>query len=279
MFDFSDDELWFLIVALIGACLGACRWYLTLFRVSSLNRDSKSQVLLHLAPLICLVLLTIVLQTLADPVYVVGHLDYTLLFLAGGACWIFGASETFALMGVSTLDDAMRRRNPAAAIAVAGGVLGVMFAYSGSNIGNGPTIWTTLVPAFVSTGVLLALWFALELMGSGWEAITLDHDVAAGIRLAAFLVCTGAILGRAMAGDWIDWDSTFSEFVKLAWPAAVLVPLMTLLNRRYAPTPQRPSPESGKCGWTPALLMFGITAVYLAYLGPPEVAPAVSFLS
>jgi uncharacterized membrane protein YjfL (UPF0719 family) len=278
MFDFSEDEWVFLLVALAGTCYGAWRWYFTLLRMSSLNGDTKSQGLLYLTPLTCLVLLMIVLQTMADPEYVAGHMDYTLLFLSGGACWIFGASEAFPLMGVSTLDDAMRRRNPAAAIAVAGGALGVTLAYSGSNIGNGPTIWTTLIPAFVSTGVLLALWFILEVMGGEWEAITLDRDVAAGIRLAGFLVCAGAILGRAMAGNWFDWDSTFKEFVKLGWPAALLVPLMTTVNRKYAPTPQEPNPESGRCGWAPALLMLGFTTAYLVYLGPPETAPAAAFL-
>jgi uncharacterized membrane protein YjfL (UPF0719 family) len=218
----------------------------------------------------------IVLQTMADPVYVAGHLDYTLLFLAGGACLIFFASDVFALMGVSTIDDAMRRHNPAAAIAVTGGMLGVTLAYSGSNIGNGPTIWTTLVPAFVATAVLLALWFILEVIGGAWEAITIDHDTAAGIRLAALLVCAGAILGRAMAGDWFDWDSTFSDFVKLGWPVAALILLMAKLNRTYAPTPQQPHPDSAAKGWTPALVVIVLTAAYLVYLGPPEVAPALT---
>lgn len=274
MFDFSEDEWVFMVVAVAGTCVGAWRWYSTLLRVSPLNGDSRSQVLLNLAPPASLALLMIVLQTLADPVYVAGHLDYTLLFLAGGACWIFGSSEVFALMGVSTIDDAMRRRNPAAAVAVAGGVVGVTLAYAGSNIGNGPTIWTTLAPAFVATTILLAFWFTLELAGGAYEAITLDHDVAAGIRLAAFLICAGAILGRAMAGDWLDWDSTFSEFVKLGWPAALLIPAMVMMNRHYAPTPQQPTPEFGKCGLTPAIVMLGLTVAYLVYLGFPQVAPA-----
>ena len=276
MFDFSDDEWVFMLVALAGAGIGIWRWYWTLLRVSRLNMHSRSQLLLILAPLASLVLVTIVLQNLADPVYVAGHLDYTLLFLAGGAAWIFGASELFSLMGVSTRDDAMRRRNPAAAIAVSGGVLGVALAYAGSNIGNGPTVWTTLAPAFVAAAVLLAFWFMIELLGGAFEAITLDHDVAAGIRLAAFLVSAGAILGRAMAGDWLDWAGTFSEFAKLGWPATLLIPTMVLMNRTFAPTPQQPNPEAGRCGLTPALIILALTAAYLMYLGVPPVAPPLA---
>lgn len=262
-----------MIAASVGALMGGWRWYLTLTRVSPLHASARSQVLLMLAPLASLLVLMLVLQTLADPVYVAGHLDYTLLFLVGGASWVFAATEAFPLLGVSAADDAMRRHNPAAAIAVSGGVFGVMLAYAGSNIGNGPTIWTTLLPAFVATGVLLLLWFILELIGGSFEAITLDRDVAAGIRLAAFLVCAGAILGRAMAGDWLDWNSTFQEFIALGWPAALLVPAMTMMNRRYAPTPQMPHPDPGKCGVTPALVLVVLTAIYLVYLGIPEVAP------
>jgi uncharacterized membrane protein YjfL (UPF0719 family) len=273
MFDFSEDEWVFLLVACAGALAGAWRWYSTLMRVSPLSANAKSQVLLLLTPLASLVFLMLVLQTLADPVYVAGHIDYTLLFLAGGALWMFAAAEFFPLMGVSAQDDAMRRHNPAAAIAVSGGALGVMLAYAGSNIGNGPTIWTTLIPAFVATAVLLALWFIVELTGGSFEAITLDRDEAAGIRLAAFLICSGAILGRAMAGDWSGWNSTFSEFVILGWPAALLVPAMGMMNRRYAPSPQIPHPETGKCGITPAVLLIALTAIYLAYLGMPEVEP------
>jgi uncharacterized membrane protein YjfL (UPF0719 family) len=168
----------------------------------------------------------------------------------------------------------MRGHNPSAAIAVAGGMVGVMSAYAGSNVGNGPTIWTTLIPALVATGVLLALWLTVELAGGAFEAITLDRDVAAGIRLAAFLVSAGAILGRAMAGDWSNWRSTFTEFAALAWPAALLVPAMTTMNRRYRPTPRKPVPEPGRRGVAPAVIMLALTAVYLAYLGMPEVAPA-----
>jgi uncharacterized membrane protein YjfL (UPF0719 family) len=276
MFDFSEDEWVFMVAATVGAALGIGRWYLTLLSVSPLHRHSGSRQLLILAPVASLALVAIVLQSLADPVYVAGHLDYMLLFLAGAACWIFGAARSFSLMGVSTRDDAMRRRNPAAAIAVAGGVLGVALAYAGSNIGNGPTIWTTLLPAFVAAAVLLTLWFTVELLGGASEAITIDHDVAAGVRLAAFLVSAGAILGRAMAGDWFDWDSTFAEFVALGWPAALLIPAMVLMNRQMAPTPQQPQPEVTRCGLTPAVVIIALTVAYLVYLGAPPVAPALA---
>ncbi|HEX4997550.1 MAG TPA: hypothetical protein VFY29_04965 [Terriglobia bacterium] len=274
MFDFSDDEWMFLMVAIIAGAIGAWRWYSTALRRSPFMSDSKPQVLLIFAPLASLAILFLVLQSLADPVYVAGHLDYTLLFMAGGAFWIFGASETFGVMGVSAGADAMRGRNPAAAIAVSGGIAGVALAYAGSNIGNGPTIWTTLVPAFTAATTLLVLWFFLEGIGGEWEAITLDKDIAAGIRLAAFLISAGSILGRAMAGDWIDWDQTFLDFVKFGWPAALLVPAMIWMNSRFAPTPDTLRPGLFRCGVMPALVMLGLAAFYVVSLGMPVVAPA-----
>jgi uncharacterized membrane protein YjfL (UPF0719 family) len=274
MWDFSEDETVFFGAALLCGGVSAGLWYSTMLRLSALQTDTRSRRLLCWTPVVALAVLLVVLQTLADPVYVAGHLDYTLLFMLGGACWAFVVPRLFTLLGVSATDDAMLRRNPAAAIAVAGGILGVMFAYAGSNVGNGPTIWTTLAPAFVSTAVLLALWLILELIGGAAEAITVERDTAAGIRLAAFLVSAGAILGRAMAGDWSDWNSTFSEFQSLGWPAALLVPAMIVMNRAYRPTPEQALPPVVRCGVQPAVVMLALAAAYLLYLGAPEVAPA-----
>jgi hypothetical protein len=64
MFDFSEDEWLFMVAACVGALVGGWRWYLTLMRISPLNANAKSQVLLLLTPLASLVLLMLVLQTL-----------------------------------------------------------------------------------------------------------------------------------------------------------------------------------------------------------------------
>ncbi len=272
MWDFSGDEVLFLVVAAVVALVTTVRWYYFVGRAKSFRPSPSRLVLAFLPPTLVIVLIT-VLQTLADPVWVVGRLDYTLLFTAGGIAWMFVAAAASALMGVSVRDDALERGNVAAAVVVAGVMTGVMLAYAGSNVGNGPTIWTTLAPASVATLVLLAAWALLEGMTDTAEAITVERDLATGVRVGAFLACAGAVLGRAMAGDWYDWPGTFTEFARLGWPVGAAVAVMIALHHGLRPTPARPIPSVVACGLVPAAALVAVTLGYLLALGMPEVAP------
>ena len=273
MWDFSGDEVLFLVVAAVVAFVATVRWYYFVGRAKSF-RPAPARIVLAFLPLALLIVLVTVLQTLADPVWVVGRLDYTLLFTAGGIAWMFAAASAFALLGVSVRDDALERGNEAAMIVVAGGMAGVMLAYAGSNVGNGPTIWTTLLPALVGTLALFVAWGLLEALTDTAEAVTVERDVATGVRVGVFLACAGLIIGRAMAGDFYAWDDTFTEFAKLAWPVAALVCVMIVLHHFMRPTVARPIPSVVAAGLVPAAAIVAITVGYVLALGMPEVAPA-----
>jgi hypothetical protein len=148
-----------------------------------------------------------------------------------------------------------------------------MLAYAGSNVGNGPTIWTTLLPGLVATVILLGLWVMLELTGGARDAITIDHDLAAAVRVAGMLIGCGAILGRAMAGDWHGYGETWAEFIRLGWPVLPLVAFTAAMNRLSAPTPFRPHPPVLTAGVLPAAVLIALAGAYVIYLGVPEVAP------
>src|SRR6185295_19171307 len=111
-----------------------------------------------------------------------------LLFLAGGGLWLRITGQAMPLLGISPIDDAIERSNPAAAAAVCGGLLGSSVVYAGANVGSGATIETTLVPALAATALWFALWALVELISSPAEAITIDRDLAAGVRHGAWLV-------------------------------------------------------------------------------------------
>ena len=273
MWDFSGDEVLFLVAAGIVALVTTVRWYYFVGRAKTYRPSPTRVVLIFLPPTLLVVLIT-VLQTLADPVWVVGRLDYTLLFTAGGIAWMFLGASAFALLGVDPRDDALERNNDAATIAVAGGMAGIVLLYAGSNVGNGPTIWTTLLPAVVAALALLAAWGMLEALTDTAEAITVERDVATGVRVGTFLACAGLILGRAMAGDFYAWGDTFVEFGRLAWPAAALVPVMVVLHHIMRPTMTRPAPSVVAAGLVPAAALVAITIGYLLSLGMPQVAPA-----
>jgi hypothetical protein len=171
-------------------------------------------------------------------------------------------------------DDAVERGNTAAVVVACGAVVGITLAYAQSNIGTGPTIWTTLVPAFFATLGLFVTWMIAEVIGGGIaEAVTVDRDVASAVRLAALLAASGAILGRAMAGDWTDWRSTFVDFAAQGWPALVLAAAAGVAHRALRPTPQRPRPPIVPLGVIPAVIMIVVAAGWLVYLGKPFVKP------
>jgi hypothetical protein len=276
VWDFSGDEVLFFLVAGIVALVTTVRWYYFIGRTKTF-RPSTAHLVLAILPPVLVIFLLVVLSTLADPVYVAGKLDYTLLFTAGGIAWMFVAAAAFALLGVNARDDALERGNRAATFVIAGGMIGVMFAYAGSNVGNGPTIWTTLVPAFVATLALLVAWGALETLTDTAEAITIERDPAAGIRVGTFLACAGLICGRAMAGDFDEgagYAGTFREFVMAAWPLVLFVVAMVLVHHFTRPTPTRPNPSVAAAGIIPAAAIVAATIAYVLALGKPYVAPA-----
>src|SRR5688500_19527091 len=127
MWDFSGDEVLFLVVAGIVAVVATIRWYYFVGRAKSF-RPAPARLVLAFLPLALLIVLVTVLQTLADPVWVVGRLDYTLLFTAGGIAWMFAAASAFALLGVSVRDCALVRVNAVAMFSVVGEMSGALHA-------------------------------------------------------------------------------------------------------------------------------------------------------
>ena len=106
----------------------------------------------------------------------------------------------------------MERANGSASLAVAGAIIGITLAYAGGNIGDGPGWWVVVFCAALATLALFAAWMLLELASGVSDAVTVDRDPSAGMRLGGFLVACGLILGRS-AGDWISVDATVRDFV------------------------------------------------------------------
>jgi hypothetical protein len=107
------------------------------------------------------------------------------------------------------------------------------------------------------------------------ETITIDRDVAFATRHAGWLVAAGLVIGRAAAGDWHDWPSTYAEMLRLGWPALGLAAFVAVSHRLFRPTPQNPHPPLLTAGVVPALVLIGAAIAYLAVLGPPEVGKHV----
>ena len=277
MWDFSDDETAFMLAAGAVGIVGLFRFYLNIIRAirwlaevlpvantACIDADSGSTI----------VLLYIVLHTLADPMYVAGHLDYTLLFMAGGALWIFGAAEGFVMLGISMRDDALERGNFPAAVTVAGGMFAVMLVYAGSNVGNGPTIWTTLWPALVATICLMLLWGIAELVSGTRDAITIDRDPATAIQNGrVFNGCRrdpGPRDGRRLARLGRHISGVHSSGLACGDLRACHCDF-ELFTR--APTPSDPRPSIVSHGLIPAAVVIACATAYVISLGWPQIAP------
>lgn len=256
-FDFDGDE-WLFFLAAAASVVGLIvTYYLPLLSISFLNRSGLQSLALACLPLVALVPTFVVLQRWADP-QVVGHLDYTILFMLGGGMWIFVASRFLEVLGISIRDDAIERDNPAALVAVWGILSAVGVVYALSNIGTGATIWTTLLTGFVATVALLLMPFLIELTGGAVaDAITIDRDVASGLRLGGALLGCSVILGHAAAGNWTSWNHTWSDLARRGWPAVVIAVGAGALQRMLGPTAHRPQPGILKFGVVPATLFVG----------------------
>jgi hypothetical protein len=158
-------------------------------------------------------------------------------YCALGLVWVGATQWAFAFLGVSTRDDAIERRNPAAAIVSAGQVVAATCCFAGANIGNGPGVEVVLFCAMLSTISLFLLWVVFDRIAWIGDTVTVERNVFAGIRLAGWFVATGIVLGGGIAGDWYSASRTLIEFGVYAWPAAALTAAAAFLELRLRKYP------------------------------------------
>ena len=263
----DGDEVFMLLACGVLTLLAASKWYGGLLTVTTIGCRSSQRLLLALMPVGCLVLLQFVLMCwAAHEVREQG--EYDVLFLAGGATWLGLAGIVMRAIGISPRDDALESRNSAAVIAVCGGWLGAILTYGGGNIGEGPTIWTTFIPAALATLALLGSWILLEIVCRPTQAISIDRDVASAARLAGFLIAVGLVLGRSVAGDWHSWGETLRDFVAQAWPALLLTIAAAIMQTIWRPTPGQPRHPVFSRGLLPGFGLLAVAILYVFLLGP-----------
>lgn len=149
---------------------------------------------------------------------------YLAFYVTLGAAVVGLGSVALDRMGLSLRDDVIERGNPAACYAWSGALLGLVCAFGGANIGDGPGWWVVVFCSGMSVGGLLLGWVLLDRIGHAGEHITVERDPASGARLAGWFVGAGAILGRAAAGDWTTVDDAIRDFLHHGvWAIALTV--------------------------------------------------------
>lgn len=107
---------------------------------------------------------------------------------------------------------------------------GVSCSFAGGNIGNGPGVAVVLFSSALSTALFFALWFALDILTSISDAITIERANGAGIRIAGFLAGIGLLSGWSVAGDWVSAAATLKEFLYYSWPAVTLTTIAIFME-------------------------------------------------
>lgn len=255
----SEDEI---LVTIAATVVGPVLWAFWLFRITRVaavrpGRAGVRAVVLTLAA--CSVFIFGVLKTAAS-FDVVDAPQYLFMYLVAGLAWLRVAEWFFRFAGLSVRDDIAERRNTAAVPAFAGALAGVTFCYAGANVGDGPGWWVVVFSAGLATASLFGVWLALASLGDGIDAVTIDRDIAAGVRLGAFLAACGVVLGRAVAGNWESAAQTVADAAP-ALPVVILMLGAALVVERLArPTPRRPRAPLLLFGIVPAVVYFGIAA-------------------
>jgi len=149
--------------------------------------------------------------------------DEIAFYLAMCAGWLLLTVLAFEYMGVSVRDDVAGRRNWAATAALCGLMAGETFSLAGANTGNGPGPEVVVLCGAITTAVLFLLWSVLNAFAGIVDIVTIEREPGAGIRAAGFLAGSGAILGAAVAGDWISLEQTLRDFVYYGWPVFVVL--------------------------------------------------------
>ena len=225
----SKDEIFILVFGLALSAWVGGRWYWHLATPRLAKYPGYWRQWLGVAPLAWLVGLFIVLRSAASfDVREAGQ--YIAFYLVLGAAWIFCAAQMMALFGVSVRDDAIERRNPAAAILVIAAMAGQTAVYAGGNIGDGPGWWVVILAAAIGGATWCLLWWIVESMTGASEEITVGRDIPMAVRLGGYMIASGILCGRGVAGDWVSLANTVAELGD-AWSVLLLLALAIGIER------------------------------------------------
>jgi hypothetical protein len=260
----SDDERF---IAVTSGILAAAYWGGWLSIATGTNRLARPAwrvVAVIGMVLVSLAVVFIALVTRADP-QVRSSTGYVVLFLGVAAVTLAAAGVVGWALGLPVLDGFVRDRNRAIGWAVGGLWLGTGLVNAGANIGRGDTIYTTLGPLALALGALLALAVILAAMTGRFRAIRLDRDTPAGVRVGGLFIAWGAILGRAVAGDWESTRQTWEDFFAYGRPVLLLLIAAVPVEWALRPTVRRPR-TGWAMGFVPAAAYLGAAAASVVFL-------------
>jgi hypothetical protein len=241
--------------------------YRRLISLHGMGDGPFARWIVGMVPVACCALLLAVLRNWADPeVRADGALQAG--FVIAWGCAVLWTQVLGALLGIDVLEHGIEGRNPAAAWAGVGLMIGATLATAGANVGQGPTEATTLGPMFLAVGGLMTLWATFSAITGSVAAVAVERDLPSGLRTAALLVALGLILGRSVAGDWVSVEATLRDYLRQGLaPSAMLLGIATVIEFLERPTKRRPVTSIARSGVSAAALYLAFAAAWLWHLG------------
>lgn len=262
----SQDELVLTIFAAAVSFIYWLLWYIKILGKISYSSSRAGRALLSLAPIISLAALFVILRNFAsfdvkdNPFYL------SMYCFIGGVCTAI-MTEILSGFGLSYQFDAIERNNAAAAAAIFGVVIAFCLCYAGGNIGDGPGWYVVIFCAALSSGTLLLILAILFTFTNLLDILTIDRDIATGIRIASFLLSLSLLFGRAVAGDWISAEQTVIDFYSIAWVGVFFIIIEIILLSIYKPTPSEPKLSVFLYGIIPAVIYLAASVYYIRAAG------------
>ncbi len=259
----SDDEIIVLVLSMCSALLMGLFWCLMVWRMRIAAYPGGWRIWLGWAPVASAVSILIALKVAAAQ-DVRNAVQYLILYTAMGSVWVLAAMCFLPLLGLSYRDDAVERRNPAAALVMLCAMAALSAIYAGANIGDGPGWWVVVFSSFIGTAAwFVLLWAVLAFSGAG-EGITVGRDFALAIRLGGWMIAAGIALGRGAAGDWESPGATVHDFWT-AWPALALAVAFIVVERVFKGASNRGSVYAALAQ---AAVMVGLSIAWIS-VGQP----------
>jgi uncharacterized membrane protein YjfL (UPF0719 family) len=263
--DIGGDEA----LLLIGSGITCFAGVVKLLRSSSISKLGAApgqRLPLYMALLLSLTCLCLAARFLTAKEVRESGTYIVLVILLGGAQLVF-TSLVFPWLGIGLRQDAFEGRNPAAMLALSGAFVGVALIYIGASVGEGPSFWNNIFGTALGLLTWFTLWLFLTLGAGVNSSVTEERDVATGARLAGFLISSGLVLARALAGDWHSAAATVHDFAREGWPALLLLVLAILVELGLRPWPGRRIGPFTTYGLIPAMLYLCLGIAWTLHLG------------
>jgi hypothetical protein len=255
----SDEVAVSVVAAIIACALYARTAFLALRLHPMLVTPRLRAAVLAAAPVITGGLALLLNGLAASDVR--GDPRYVFFFTALGAAWFqLIALFAFPLLGALPIREMLQRRSAPSVVLYVSALASLALCYAGANFGEGPGWGVVIASAIPATLGLLLIWTVIEIVSRASEAVAIERDLAAAIRLSGALLAASLIFGRAVAGSWQGAANLYADFAALGWPALAIATIEPALHRFLRATPEFPRPSPVFAGALPAI-------VYLAFAG------------